>query len=63
MSTNDELRVNQANHYYILLEIKAQNPDKVVAGLQRAIGQAKTAMLEPDIAWVEKQITETYGKV
>ena len=61
MVTNDELRVNLTNQYFMLLEIKALNKDKEVVGLQQAINRVKATMLEPDISWVEKQVAEAYS--
>jgi len=61
MASADEIRVSQANLFFILLEIQAQNKGTEIKGLKRAISQAKAAMLEPEISWVEKQIAELYN--
>ena len=61
MATRDEIRVMQANHYFALLSIRKQNEGYVVKGLQHAISQSKAGMLEPDIAWVEKQVAEAFS--
>jgi len=50
----------QANHYYVLLSLKAQNPDSEFKGLKEALAHAKAVMTEPEISWVEKQIAEVY---
>ena len=60
MATANEQRSSQATYYYTLLSLKAQNPSVEIKGLREAIGAAKAAMLEPEIAWVEKQIAEVY---
>ena len=42
-----------------LMLIKALNPDKKIAGLERAIIRAKGPMSTEQIAWVESLVTET----
>ncbi|MCL2420992.1 MAG: hypothetical protein FWD03_03970 [Defluviitaleaceae bacterium] len=61
MATRDEIRIVQTSNYYQLLTIQALNKKvgKDVEGLQNAISLAKAMMLEPDIAWVEKQVNES----
>jgi len=60
MATRDEIRIVQTSNYYQLLTIQQLNKKagKDVEGLQSAISLAKATMLEPDIAWVEKQVAE-----
>jgi hypothetical protein len=60
MASDTEIRANQANLYYVLLAIKAQNPDKDVVGLDEAVIRARVPMNETDIAWVEKQVMEAF---
>jgi len=60
MATHSELRAAQTNLYYVLLSLKAQNPELEIKGLKEALSHAKAMMLEPEIAWVEKQIAEGY---
>ena len=60
MANRDEIRVLQTTNYYQLLMLKHMNEKKgiKVEGLKTIIGVAKAAMTEPDIAWVEKQVSE-----
>ena len=60
MATKDEQRAAQADHYYSLLAIKARNADYDIKGLDEEIGRIRAKMLEPEVAWVEKQINEAY---
>ena len=61
MATDNELRAWQTTSYYQLLLVKELNKGTRVKGLRNAINLAKAAMVEPDIAWVEKQVAEAYG--
>ena len=62
MANKDEQRAAQAFHYCELLDIEAQNPGTKIIGMDKAKMRAKSVMPEPEIAWVEKQIAETYKK-
>ena len=54
MATNLELQSNQKNKLFILLTIKAENPDVQILGLDKFIDATIAEMSQEDVAWVEK---------
>ena len=60
MASRDELRVVQTTTYFQLLRLRELNraDNKEVTGLDDFICLTKASMLEPDIAWVEKNFAE-----
>lgn len=60
MASRDEIRTSQANQYFLLLSLRAQNPGLDIKGLDLALNLTKAAMLEPEISWVEKQVADTF---
>ena len=53
-----EQRPSQSRHLYTLLSLVVQNPGVKINGLNEAIAMAKAGMLEHEVAWVEKQVSE-----
>ena len=54
MSTELEIRERQKDYLMELLELKKENPNNKVNGLDRAVKRAVVRMNQEDIAWVEK---------
>jgi hypothetical protein len=59
MPSNEEMRTQKSEYYYQLLNLKKLNEGKEVIGLNNLIGLTKASMLEPDIAWVEKNFADS----
>ena len=60
MATNLDLRIWQKRELFRLFKLKYLNENEVI-GLKEQILEAKAAMIEEDIAAVEKQIAELYA--
>jgi len=59
MPSNTELRAQQNNQLFQLLRLKIENEGITVKGLDILISQAKSVMIQEDVAWVEKMVAET----
>ena len=60
MSTYQELRREQTERLFDLLELERINEETVVKGLAKLIERAKAPMDKEDIASVEKSIAKLY---
>ena len=62
MPAKHEQDATQTAYLFELLDLQAQNPGVQINGMKKAIMRARASMTEPEIAWVERQIAETYKK-
>ena len=51
MATSLELQSNQKNKLFILLTLKAENPDIQIVGLDKFIDATIAEMTQEDVAW------------
>ena len=54
MSTELEIRERQKSYLQELLELKKENADIEIKGLDKALKRAVAGMGQEDIAWIEK---------
>ena len=61
MANNKEIQIEQKRRLFMLLELKSENPNIEIIGLNKMIIATEAEMEQEDVAFVKEKIAQLYG--